>query len=380
MNGNRIVTRCLVAAMLFGAFAGQRHAFAESELEAKVATHAQAAIDEEGVVGLVIAVVRDDETFIRGFGKTVAGGDRAPDERTVFEIGSITKAFTGILLATMVEAGEVRLDTPLQELLPESVTAPKFEGREITLVDLATHSAALPRLPANFLVRLLTDDEQAALNPYAKFSEKDLYESVSKMKLKRAPGAEYTYSNLGMGLLGHVLAKSRQTTYIQLISERILSPLEMADTTIEGSDEWRSRMAQGHDADAKPVPYWDLPVIEGAGALRSTAADMLKFVRAQLEPDKTSLGPAIRLAQRTHFTSKSARISLGLAWHIGPKEVIWHNGGTGGFHSFVGFEPDCRCGVVVLSNSAHGAVDGLGFRVLELMAEGVSSNELEERQ
>jgi CubicO group peptidase (beta-lactamase class C family) len=274
----------------------------------------------------------------------------------VFEIGSITKTFTTTVLATMVADGSVRLDDPVAKYLPASVRVPARTGRQITLLDLATQSSGLPRLPANLAPR-------DAANPYADYTVEQMYAFLSTYQLPRDPGQTYEYSNLGVGLLGHALALKAAMSYEELVRRRILVPLGMRETAITLSPALRVRLAPGHDAEGHVVPSWDLPTLAGAGALRSTAQDMLTFLAANL--DSASV---FRQTHVSRHATGNAGLTIGLAWHILTRpagaSIIWHNGGTGGYRSFTGFDPVRKVGVVVLTNANIG-VDDIGFHLLD---------------
>jgi D-alanyl-D-alanine-carboxypeptidase/D-alanyl-D-alanine-endopeptidase len=313
-------------------------------------------------VGVAVGVLRGDHSWFVGSGTTDLGRPSPPLTDTIFEIGSVTKVFTATLLAALVEDGVVSLEDPVQEYLPSGVELPT-RGPRITLADLATHTAGLPRLPRGFFVRSL----QYRRNPYAWLTVDDLYAGLPETRLRREPGGRPRYSNLGYGLLGHVLAARAGRSYEQLIRERIAGPLGLADTAVSVPEAARSRFAQGHNRRGRPVPHWDLPAVAGAGALRSTVADLLAFLRLQLGDGEPALARAASLTQATRVRHRG--IAIGLGWTRGPlpstdHELLFHNGGTGGFRSFVGIVPATHTAVAILSNSAR-SVDALGFRILE---------------
>jgi len=310
-------------------------------------------------VGIVIGLVDEKGVRVITYGKANQDGNRALDGNTVFEIGSVTKVFTATLLADMVERGEVSLNDPISKYLPKTVKTPTRDGKEITLLDLATQTSGLPRLPSNFAPK----DPQ---NPYADYSVEQLYAFLSSYTLTRGIGEKYEYSNFGVGLLGHILALRAGTDYETLVRQRISEPLRMSDTKIKLTPEMLARLATGHNQALKPVPNWDLPTLAGAGALRSTVNDMLKFVAANLGLSKSSLFVAMQKAQQSQREAGQADLTIGLNWHILKKfdsEMIWHNGGTAGYHSFIGLDRKNRRGVVVLSNSAND-VDDIGRHLL----------------
>jgi D-alanyl-D-alanine-carboxypeptidase/D-alanyl-D-alanine-endopeptidase len=194
-----------------------------------------------------------------------------------------------------------------------------------------------------------------------------MYDFLARCTLTRDIGAEYEYSNFGMGLLGHILALKAGTNYEALVLQRVCRPLGMTNTMITLPPEMKSRLATGHNELGKPVENWDFPTLGGCGALRSTANDLLKFAAANAGVVKTDLSAAMELEQTPRHEAGSPTMKIGLAWHISTKydaELTWHNGGTGGYHSFVGFNKKTRRCVVVLANSAN-AIDDIGFHLLE---------------
>jgi D-alanyl-D-alanine-carboxypeptidase/D-alanyl-D-alanine-endopeptidase len=311
-------------------------------------------------VGIVAGLV--DPTGERFFasGATAPGGATAPDADTVFEIGSITKVFTSLVLADMVGRGEVKLDDPVAKLLPATVRVPSRDGREITLLDLSNQVSGLPRLPGN----LKPADFG---NPYAGYGPANLYEFLSGYALTRGIGEKYEYSNLGVGLLGHALALRAGVSYEELVRRRVLEPLGMTDTAITLPGPMKKRLAVGTGPSLLPVKYWDLDALAGAGALRSTARDMLKFLTAAMGLRETPLRASFDLMLQKRRPTGTPDLDIGLGWHIWDRfgtEIVWHNGGTGGFRSFAGYVPAKKTGVIVLCNTSFG-VDDLGLHALE---------------
>jgi serine-type D-Ala-D-Ala carboxypeptidase/endopeptidase len=309
--------------------------------KSQVQTLAEAYLAKRTNCGLVIGTARAGESDIQGFGRLDNG--RAPDASTIFEIGSITKVFTAITLQTIVAGGLLKLEDRADKYLPNGLRLPEREGRAITLLDLATHSSGLQRLPDNLKI---------SENPYAKYGSSELYECLRRAKLRRKPGEDYEYSNLGFGLLGHLLELRAGKPYAAVVRERLLLPLGMTNTVVTLSADHRARLAHGHGHKGAPTGNWDFDALAGAGAFRSSAADMMRFLSANLRPERSPLADALTAAQKTHFRGKSVRIGLG--WHnLDTKDglkVVWHNGGTGGYVSFLGFAPKEQVGVVVLSN------------------------------
>lgn len=410
--------------------------------------------------GLAIGVVCGEDEQLFGFGLLDKSTGAKVDPDTIFEIGSITKLFTANLLAILAREGRVGLDDPVSKYLPADCAVPRFGEQEITLRHLATHTSSLPRLPDN-----LDAHVKDPADPYAHYTVQHLEEGLGEIRLTRPIGSYCEYSNLGMGLLGHALARATGSGYESLVVDRLCRPLGMADTTIRLAGEQPARFATGHSSKGEPVPHWSLPALPGAGALRSTGRDMLKYVAANLGYASTAVQPALdecrevahRIPRRVptwkawagavalaaaslaaqHFAPVppgswtflltyilpvgiAARrcglwpsalcgtiLLLGtailwgekfdgttgafftiltvyflgkragggeqrLAWQDselpGGEQVLWHNGGTGGFCSFLGLLPERRIGIVILSNSEN-SVDDLGLELLEALRE-----------
>jgi serine-type D-Ala-D-Ala carboxypeptidase/endopeptidase len=312
---------------------------------------------QKQALGIVVGVIEPAGRRVVAYGSLASGDPRKLDGDTIFEIGSVTKVFTSLLLADMVHRQEVALDDPAAKYLPAGVRMPERSGKSITLLDLSTHSSGLPRLPGN----LKMNDPR---NPYADYSVNDLYQFLSSYELPRDPGSEVEYSNLGGGLLGHLLGNRAGSDYESLIGSRITRPLNMPDTGITLSSSMKLRMATGHSAMLAPVPNWDLPALAGAGALRSSANDMLTFLEAFLGYRESPLAPAMKAMLEVRRPTGQGKFEIGLGWLL-LGGLAWHDGGTGGFRSIVGYDPKERIGVVVLSNAfTLPGVDDIGFHLL----------------
>jgi CubicO group peptidase (beta-lactamase class C family) len=248
-----------------------------------------------------------------------------------------------------------------------SAPAPSDDGQELTLGDLSSHAAGLPRNPKGMVALWLGDRR----NPYAALSVEQLHAGLARTRLRRRPGQRVRYSNLGAGLLGEALARSAGQPYEELVRERVCLPLGMGDTVITPAGEQAARLAVGHTRRGKPVAPFEIPALAGAGALRSTATDMLGFLRANLDPASVPLVAQIERTQQPRLTM-ARHTQIGLGWLIadlpdpaGP--LLWHNGGTNGFRSFVGFSRATGTAVVVLSNTAR-SVDRLGLQLLKAIS------------
>jgi D-alanyl-D-alanine-carboxypeptidase/D-alanyl-D-alanine-endopeptidase len=311
-------------------------------------------------VGIVVGLL-DETGQHKVFAAGSAGSDRLPlDEHSIFEIGSITKTFTATLLAEMVLRGEARLSDPISKYLPPGSKIPSRNGRFITLADLATHYSGLPRDPTN-----LRPAEPN--NPYADYSVEQLYNFLASYELPRTPGAEYEYSNVAMGLLGHALSWRAGESYEALVADRVLRPLGMHETAVSLTPSTRAHLAQGHDRLSGDLrPNWDHPTLAGAGGLRSSAHDMLLFAAANLATGGDILHRAMHNAQAPRRAAGEGD-SIGLNWMVtrpGNRLITCHDGRTGGYASFIGLDLPARRAVVVLTND-NGDADDLGFHLLD---------------
>jgi len=327
--------------------------------DAKLLELIKSRVDDGRATGLVLGVMDAD-----GSTRIVSYGDRGADAQplgpeTVFEIGSVTKVFTTTLLADMVQRGEVSLDAPAQQYAPRGMTLPTLNGKAITLAHLAEQNSGLPRLPSNMSFADMS-------NPYADYTAENLNTFLASHTLRRDPGTEFEYSNLGMGLLGLLLAHRSGQTYEQLVKTRILDPLGMASTGIALTPPMQTRLAQGHTAEGAPTANWDLPALAGAGALRSTMNDMMRFLDANLGEPASDLERAMRFTQTPRFTM-SPNTRIGLGWITvtqGDGGFIYHDGGTGGYGAIVILDRKRNVGVVLLANRT-GVPDDIAMHVLD---------------
>ncbi|MGO8731300.1 MAG: serine hydrolase [Terriglobia bacterium] len=314
-------------------------------------------------VGIVVGVIEPQGRRVIAYGSVNQGDARPLNGDTIFEIGSVTKVFTSLLLADMVQRGEVALADPVAKYLPADVRVPERGGRVITLVDLSTHTSGLPRLPSNLFPK-------DPANPYADYSAEQLYQFLSSYQLTRDIGSKFEYSNLGGGLLGHALARRAGMDYEALVRSRIAVPLGMDSTSITLSPDEKARLAVGHNDKLAPVPNWDFQVLAGCGALRSSVNDMLTFLAANLGYEKSPLAPAMAAMLSVRRPTGAPGLGeIGLGWLIikpSDNEIVWHNGGTFGYRSFIGYDAKTRAGVVVLSNTFTATgVDDIGMHLLD---------------
>ena len=315
-------------------------------------------LEAELVSGIVVGIYEAGKQEIYGFG--VGPGGKAPDGNTLFELGAVTKTYTALMLADSVQRREVDLDGPVAELLPPGVTAPTKDKVSITLRELAVHSAGLPAQPPSL---------GNGPDPYGRYGESELYQDLVRTQLEARPGERIFYSDYGYGLLGHVLGRKIGGGYAAALTHRVLGPLRLADTFLRVPPAAAARRAPGTNEDLATVPPWTFDAMAGTGALVSTVRDQLAFVAAEIDATLGSHGVlrnAMRLTQEPQLEARGE--NEGLGWQIDTAGRYWHSGATGGFHSFIGFDPKAQRGLVVLASTNTGVVDQLAGRLYHLLS------------
>jgi CubicO group peptidase (beta-lactamase class C family) len=291
--------------------------------------------------GFAAAEVSAGGVTYRAAGR-IGGPEGVPPEKLIFEIGSITKWFTGLLLAQATLDGKVALDDPIARHLPADLRLdPSVAG--ITLVQLATHTSGLPRLPDNLRPAMPAD-------PYADYTVERLYAYLRSAKVSGNAPHAVDYSNLGVGLLGHILARVYGVSYAELVRQKISGPLGLTDTVLTLEAEQRGRFVPAHSGTQKVLP-WEFDALAGAGALRSTATDLAKFAQALCD-DNSPIAPAWRLAREKRASGSLGDVGLGVFSRTTPAGSVYsHGGGTGGYRSHLEVSPATRTATVVLLNN-----------------------------
>lgn len=313
-------------------------------------------IEAGDMVGISIGYISPDGSVsYLSEGKIRKETNKKVDKNTIFEIGSVTKLFTALALVDLMDAKGISPHEPAENDLPAGFDLPKDGGQPITINHLLTHTSGLPRIPDN-----LPNNS----DPYASYTNSNFDQYLNDVELARKPGAEFQYSNSGMGLAGLILENQRDTSYAAIIKEQIANPLQMKSTTVDIADGDSSRFAHGYRGNSRAA-YWHFDALAGAGALRSTPSDMITFVKAQMGMIESDLYPAMKKTQDTRFDISSDNkmtAQVGKGWFLSTKHdsIIWHNGGTGGFTSFIGINKETGSGVVILNNTIH-TVDDLDF-------------------
>jgi D-alanyl-D-alanine-carboxypeptidase/D-alanyl-D-alanine-endopeptidase len=296
--------------------------------------------------GLVVGIVSETGRQIIKYGKQCRGGN-AVDGNTLFDLGSVTKVFTSILLADMIRRGEINLEDPIERFLPSDLKVPAWKGMKITLLHLATHTSGLPNTP-----RIKTGEESEP--EYVNFTKHTLYNFLSNYTLSRQPGSQFEYSNIGFGLLGHLLSLKTGKSYEQLVEERICRPLGLKDTRRELGPEMLKRLAVGYFLDGQEAKNYQMPpVLAGAGGLRSSANDMLSFLAVNTGLESSPLFKVMHETHRGRFPILKDIVKVGFSWIAVQDEdvhIVIHGGDKDGYRAFIGFDPGNKIGVVVFAN------------------------------
>ncbi len=307
---------------------------------------------------MAVAVVEKDQVA-----RTFACADDADssriDARTAFEIGSVSKTMTAALLAELIKQGKASLDDPLSDYLPAGTRVPEFEGKKILLRHVVTHTSGLPVLPSR-LGATGTDD------PYVNLTEDTLLASLGDVTLTAAPGSRFEYSNFASMLLSYAVARRAGEDFETLVDTQLFAPLKMDGAYIQQLPSG-IRAAQGHSPNRKPVSAWNFSTnLAGVGGVRATLDDMVKYVQGELGQPATSITPALKLSQQQ--VSKTPPMAMN--WMLLPvagRTVHVHEGGTGGFSSFVAFDNERQRGVVILSDTTWNSLGSLGTLGLHLV-------------
>jgi CubicO group peptidase (beta-lactamase class C family) len=301
---------------------------------------------KSATIGLSIGILKDGVFYQYGYGEMVKGSGDIPDNHTLFEIGSITKTFTAALLVNKLNALGLDANQPIGQFLPSDIPALTKDDQEILVKHLLTHTSGLPRLPGNF------EDGMDINNPYKHYDSTKVYNYLKAYALTSKPGSSFEYSNLGIGVAGLIVERITGKSYEQNLIETICDPLEMDETRITVSSS--SNFAKGYDSEGNEAQYWDdLGGFKGAGAIRSNVHDMLIYAQSQLEESNTPLRNTFQTCQQVYY--QASPLKLGLTWFYLPisnQECLLHDGGTGGFRSFLYISKSQKMALIVLCNNA----------------------------
>lgn len=338
-----------------------------NDLEVRIEKECNKFIDQKKSVGLAIGVIQGDKIFANGFGYADLENKIPVDTLTIFEIGSISKVFTSEIARILSEQKIIDWNSTIYESLPEQYRPEKDDGT--TLLDLVTHTSGYPRLPESLLNKMKDD-----CNPYNDLIENDFYEYIKTATDKLEANSEnYDYSNLGYALLGNILELKVGKSYEELLQIEICKKLNMKYTSLSVNDSLT--FANAYDEKRNKTCHWDFPVMYSAGAIRSNINDMLLFAKANLNENPLSF--SFKETQNAIYDIPLGKIGKG--WHIdyisgkifGLGNIIWHNGGTGGFRSYIGLLPKSKVAVIVLSNQSGDELDKMAIKIL-IMAGNIS--------
>lgn len=357
----RSVPICMVGILLGAFVAPEAHPASIDEKEIHAQLVERIDVRKWGTA-IVVGVSSPQGRRVVSYGTLSLKDNHKVDGTTLFEIASLTKVLTALLLADMARQGKVEPEAPVSTCMPAGVKLPQHGGRQITFVDLATHSSGLPLRPQNLA-------SQTALNKYAGYTMEQLYEGLATFELPRDPGTAFEYSNWGFALLGQALAHCAGKSYEALLAERVTGPLGMRDTTFAPTAAARSRLASPYDGKLQPMPYEQLGALGAAGGLYSTVDDLLAFVELFLGRGPQPLTDATATMLEPRRAAGGPDTQMGLGWRVTTSKglrTIWSTGGADGFRSFMAFDPDARVAVVALTNGRTGVgVDDIGWHILD---------------
>ncbi len=349
----------LLITFIVSMVAGLALAQDEFKHEQKIVALVEPFLTHHKVNAISVGVIANGKTWTKNFGTLEADGTHSPNEKTLYEIGSISKVFTSLLLAEAVESGRLKLDDPISAVMHELAEKNPTVGNTITFKHLSHHVSGLPVMPDNIAPADST-------NPFDGYSRAMLTEYMLSARPEQKPGEGYEYSNLGVGLLGDLLSRQAEVSYESLLKEKLTGPLKMSNTTIKLTPEQLSRFAPPHNAALLPDKSWDFDALAGCGAIRSNIDDMLLFAKASLNPPEGPLGKAIELAWTQHKPAKNGNHAMGLGWMIAlDGSTRWHNGQTGGYQSMILVSRQSKCAVVLLCNTAGSGTDALTEQIIQ---------------
>ena len=316
-----------------------------SDQDKKVEEVLQKFMFESQAVALSVGVLKNGQSFYYNYGETVKGNKQLPSNKNLYEIGSITKTFTGILLAKAVNEGKIKLNDPVNQYLPKDAAWLVYDSDTARIVHLSNHTSGLLPLPDNF-------DMTNMANPYKDYDEDKLLTYLQHAKLQRKPGEKLEYCNLGVGLLGYILSTAYKMPFEKMVSRFITSKAGMTDTKEFLLKKDSALFMQGYNEALQQQGPWDFKALTSAGSLRSNTSDLLKYAAVNLSCNDPELQKAILLSHQV--TYEAGKQKIGLNWFIqnwGWGDVYFHNGATGGYRSFLAINPVTKTAVVLLCNT-----------------------------
>ena len=340
-----------------------------TELDNKIESIVQPFMFDSKTIGLSIGVLKDGNAYFYNYGETKKGNGKIPSSKDLYEIGSITKTFTGLLLAKAVIEKKMALNDPVNKYLPKDIPIIKFGNDTLRIVHLSNHTSGLPPLPENF------GPVADAMNPYKNYDDAKLYSYLKVAKLFRKPGEKYEYCNLAAGLLGNILERVYKMPYEKLVKKYVCTAAGLSDTKQFLTKTDSVLFVQGYNENILPNGQWDFKALAAAGCLRSNTMDMLKYAKFNAPPEVDTMPylPVMLYAMNLSHepTFKDGQQQIGLNWFIqnwGWGNVLFHGGQTGGYKSFLAINPKTKNAVVILANTAI-SNDEIGIKILQLLDE-----------
>lgn len=339
-----------------------------------VGSAAKIFMDDPWSVGLSVGVIQGDASASFSFGSVDRGGSDSPSERTIYPIASITKTFTGTLLAVASTEGKLKLGDDVRALLKPGFPNLEFEGHPIRVHDLLNHRSGLPfmlpdrpDLMPGYQGEPITKHLERSALALATYSKRDFFSDLHLVKLTSVPGKRFQYSNAAAQLAGYVLEDLYRTSFEELVTAKICRPLGMSDTGIKLSSSQRTRLAPGHDGDGTVLPP-PRNELQAAGALKSTVTDLLKYLRWHI----VETSQAVQLSHAPTFTE--GNYAVGLNWQMltaNGRRLIWQEGNIPGYTSYLLFEPELNLGLVILTNESDPTssprIAAMANRILEAL-------------
>jgi serine-type D-Ala-D-Ala carboxypeptidase/endopeptidase len=356
----------LIAALLPTIGSAQNNRKAVKEMIDKLLRY-EVEIDFKKTPYLTIGVLMADSTYT--FHYKTSSDDKqtaTQNDSTLFEIGSVTKVFTASLLAQAVSEGKIKLTDTVERFLPVGYKLPLYNDKPIRFIDLATHTAGLPKFPYN-----IGNKEDGFNNLYKNYTSDDERQFLANYRLRTAPFDKYSYSHLGYDILAQALVTIYKTSnYEALLVQKIAKPLTLKDTRIVLDSLQKKRLAQGHSMIGEPVKPWEFRSFEGSLGLKSSIVDMLHWIRLQFDTP-TTWQAAFTLARSPQHKADKNGVMSSLGWHNVTilkrfPSVIVHSGATDGFRCYTAFVPETRTGVVIMTNSER-PLEGLGGLILQML-------------
>jgi CubicO group peptidase (beta-lactamase class C family) len=332
-----------------------------SEMDKKIDTILQSFMFKSQTVGLSIGLLKEGKASFYNYGGTKKGNGQIPSPKNLYEIGSITKTFTGLLLAKAVIEKKISLNDPVNKYLPKDIPVIKFGNDTLKIIHLSNHTSGLPPLPGNL------DLQNNLSNPYKNYDAAKLYAFLKTATLAQKPGAKFEYCNLGVGLLGTILEKVNKMPFEKMVTNFICARAGMNATKQLLTKKDSALFVQGYTENIAAQGQWDFKALAAAGCLRSNAEDMLQYAAINLNSKDVMLQKAIALSHQLTFEEKDQKV--GLNWFMqnwGGSSVLFHGGETGGYKSFLAINPKTKNAVVILSNTAV-SNDEVGVAIMQYL-------------